>query len=251
MTEYQPFPAFLADFKAQLSRLLHVRSDIDQLSTKRGLPPFLLREILSSNPLATFIPDQYGGRGGYIRESLALTSAAAYESLPLSLGFGINWALFLQPVAKYAQEVVKQGIFDGFLKDRKMGGLMITEPDFGSDALHMRTSYTETGAAYHLKGTKHWAGLTGWADYWVLTARRDTGDGNLARDIDFFVCDVSAPDQNIVVEEYFENLGVYMLPYGRNHLDVKIPQSQRLVPEGSGIRVSGSMPPLLLSNCLV
>jgi hypothetical protein len=80
MTEYQPFPAFLVDFKAQLSQLLHVRSDIDQLSTKRGLPPFLLREILSSNPMSTFIPEQYGGRGGYIRECLALASAAAYES---------------------------------------------------------------------------------------------------------------------------------------------------------------------------
>ena len=132
---------------------------------------------------------------------------------------------------------IKEGIFNGFLKDRKMGGLMITEPDFGSDALHMRTSYTEAEDSFHIKGTKHWAGLTGWADYWVLTARRDTGDGNLARDIDFFVCDVSAPDQNIVVEEYFENLGIYMLPYGRNRLDVKIPANQRLKPEGSGIRM--------------
>ncbi len=237
MTEHKPFNLFLEDFKAQLEQLLHVRSDIDRLSTKRGLPPFLLREILSSNPFATFIPEQFGGRGGFIREGLALASAAAYESLPLSLGFGINWALFLQPVAKYAQEEIKQGIFDGFLRDRKMGGLMITEPDFGSDALHMKTSYTESDGIFNIKGTKHWAGLTGWADYWILTARRDTGDGNLARDIDFFVCDVSAQDQHIVVEEYFENLGIYMLPYGRNRIDVKIPDNQRLVPEGSGIRM--------------
>ncbi|MDX9958072.1 MAG: acyl-CoA dehydrogenase family protein [Clostridia bacterium] len=237
MTEYQPFPEFLADFKANLRQLLHVRSDIDQLSTKRGLPPFLLREILSSNPLAAFIPEQYGGRGGFIREGLELASAASYESLPLSLGFGINWALFLQPVAKYGQEEIKQQLFDGFLKDRKMGGLMITEPDFGSDALHMRTSYTEEDGTFHVRGTKHWAGLTGWADYWVLTARRDNGEGNLARDIDFFVCDVSAPAQNIVVEEYYENLGIYMLPYGRNRIDVRIPAIQKLKPEGSGIRM--------------
>ena len=237
MTKYEPFPQFLANFKAHLKQLLNVRSDINQLSTKRGLPPFLMREILSSNPLSTFIPEQFGGRGGHIRECLALASAASYESLPLSLGFGINWALFLQPLAKYGQDGIKEGIFKSFLKDRKMGGLMITEPDFGSDALHMRTSYTEEDSSFHIKGTKHWAGLTGWADYWVITARRDIGDGNLARDIDFFVCDVSAPDQNIIVEEYFENLGIYMLPYGRNRLDVKIPANQRLKPEGSGIRM--------------
>ncbi|MFH2116287.1 MAG: acyl-CoA dehydrogenase [Spirochaetota bacterium] len=187
--------------------------------------------------MATFIPKQHGGRGGLIREGLELASAASYESLPLSLGFGINWALFLQPVAKYAQEDIKAGLFDSFLKDRKMGGLMITEPDFGSDALNMRSSYTEADGAFHIKGTKHWAGLTGWADYWILTARRDIGDGNLARDIDFIVCDVSAQGQNIVVEEYFEDLGIYMLPYGRNRIDVKIPDNQKLKPEGSGIRM--------------
>ncbi len=38
--------------------------------------------------------------------------AASYESLPLSLTFGINIALFLEPVAKYAQENVKESLFN-------------------------------------------------------------------------------------------------------------------------------------------
>jgi Acyl-CoA dehydrogenases len=62
---------------------------------------------------------------------------------------------------------------------------MITEPDFGSDALKMQTSYTESDNEYHLQGTKHWAGLTGWADFWLLTARRQNSKGELSRDIDF------------------------------------------------------------------
>ncbi|MDX9800247.1 MAG: acyl-CoA dehydrogenase [Spirochaetia bacterium] len=232
-----PFNEFIDDFKKKLNYLFHERSDIDKLSIKRGLPPFLLREIMSGNPLSVFIPSRYGGRGGHIREGLELASAASYESLPLSLGFGINWALFLQPVAKYAEEKIKSGIFNGFLRDRKMGGLMITEPDFGSDALNMKTSYTDEGNFFHLKGIKHWAGLTGWADYWLLTARGKKEDGNLARDIDFFICDASDPDQNIKVEELYENLGIYMLPYGRNIIDVKIPHLQKLKPESSGIKM--------------
>ncbi len=169
---HPPFPQFLEDFRKKLQHLFYIRADIDQLSTKRGLPPFMLREILSESPLATYIPSQHGGRGGHIHEGIALTAAASYESLPLSLGFGINWALFLQPVAKYADDQIKPGIFNGFIKDRKMGGLMITEPDFGSDALHMQSSYSDFADHYHIQGTKHWAGLTGWADYWLLTARK-------------------------------------------------------------------------------
>ncbi len=196
----------------------------------------MLREILSESPLATYIPSQHGGRGGHIHEGIALTAAASYESLPLSLGFGINWALFLQPVAKYADDQIKPGIFNGFIKDRKMGGLMITEPDFGSDALHMQSSYSDFADHYHIQGTKHWAGLTGWADYWLLTARKKTDDGKLLRDIDFFICDVNAPDQNIIVEEFYENLGIYMLPYGRNRVNVKVPKIQKLKPTVPGSR---------------
>jgi alkylation response protein AidB-like acyl-CoA dehydrogenase len=237
-----PFDQFIKKFKDKLKQLFYVRSDIDKLSIKRGLPPFILREIMSGNPLSAYIPKQYGGRGGFIHEGLELASAASYESLPLSLGFGINWALFLQPVAKYAQEIIKPDIFKGFLNDCKMGGLMITEPGFGSDALHMKSSYIEKNSTCHINGIKHWAGLTGWADYWLLTARHQNADGNLARDIDFFVCDVSAPDQNIVVEEFYENLGIYMLPYGRNRIDVKVPSVQKLQPESSGIK-------MMLSGC--
>ncbi len=238
-SQQQPvdFNDFLSQFKDQLQHLFHVRSDIDKLSVKRGVPPFILRDILAAQPMSTFIPQQYGGRGGQIHEGLAVLSAASYESLPLSLGFGINWALFLQPVAKYAQEPVKQPIFDGFLTRQKMGGLMITEPDYGSDALHMQSHYQQQGDYYHLQGLKHWAGLTGWADYWLLTARRKNESGQLGRDVDFFICDTSAENQTIIVEEYFENLGIYLLPYGRNRIDVKIPKLQKLEPYSTGIKM--------------
>ncbi|MCF7948353.1 MAG: acyl-CoA dehydrogenase [Spirochaetaceae bacterium] len=237
MTGTKPFPEFIQEFRDKLDYLFHERSDIDALSVSRGLPPFILREIMATNPLATYIPQKYGGRGGSVKEGLELASAAAYESLPLSLAFGINWALFLQPVAKYAQESIKQGIFSDFLENRKMGGLMITEPGYGSDALHMISSYTQEQSTYHIKGLKHWAGLTGWADYWLLTARRKNEDGNLGRGIDFFISDASDPEQNIVVEEYYKNLGIYMLPYGRNRIDIKVPQSHKLEPESTGLRM--------------
>ena len=231
------FDDFLSQFKDRLTHLLHVRSDIDKLSIRRGIPPFILRDILAARPMSAFIPQQYGGRGGHIHEGLAVLSAASYESLPLSLGFGINWALFLQPVAKYAQEPVKQPIFDDFLHHQKMGGLMITEPGHGSDALHMQSSYQLQGDHYHLQGLKHWAGLTGWADYWLLTARRQNESGQLGRDVDFFICDSTAKDQTIIVEDYFENLGIYLLPYGRNHIDVKIPLQYKLEPRSTGIKM--------------
>nr|WP_319572582.1 acyl-CoA dehydrogenase family protein [uncultured Draconibacterium sp.] len=232
-----PFSEFLENLKEKMKQVFHVRADIDQLSLKRGLPPFVMREIMSANPLSVGIPTQYGGRGGVMKENIGLLAAASYESLALSLTFGINSALFLQPFGKFGQDEVKAPVFNRFLNDKAMGGLMITEPDYGSDALNMQTSYTESESKYHLKGKKHWAGLTGWADFWLLSARQQSKSEKLQRDIDFFLCDVTAPGQNIVVEEFFENLGLYAIPYGRNRIDVQLPQTHKLVPETTGVKM--------------
>jgi len=236
-TEQVPFSQFLETLKEKMKQVFHVRADINELSLRRGLPPFVMREIMSVNPLSVGIPQKYSGRGGIMKENIGLLAAASYESLALSLTFGINSALFLQPFGKFGQEEVKAPVFTRFLNDKAMGGLMITEPDFGSDALNMQTSYSEKNSKYHLKGKKHWAGLTGWADFWLLSARQKSGSDQLMRDIDFFLCDVNAPGQNIVVEEFFENLGLYAIPYGRNRIDVQLPLAHKLVPETTGVKM--------------
>ena len=235
--KHEPIHKFLDKLKQKMKQVYHQRGDVNQYAQQRGLPPFALREIMSTNPLSIGIPKEYGGRGALMHENIALLEAASYESLALSLTFGINSALFLQPVGKYALEETKAPIFERFLKQKNMGGLMITEPGFGSDALNMQTSFSELETAYHLKGKKHWAGLTGWADFWLLTARRVTENGDLLRDIDFFICDVTQENQGIKVEEFYDNLGLYQIPYGRNHIDVKIPKTQKLQPQSTGVKM--------------
>lgn len=232
-----PFPIFLDNLKAKMHHVFRELVNNDPFSSKRGIPPVVLHEIMSLSPLSVIIPKEYGGRGSRIDENLAMTAAASYESLAFSLTLGINSALFLQPVIKYANEDVKGPIFNRFLHERNMGGLMITEPDYGSDALNMQSFFTKNNDKFHVQGTKHWAGLTGFADYWLLTARERHKSGHLKRDIDFFICDVNSPGQQIVVEEFFDNLGLHQIPYGRNRIDVQIPKLQRLEPKTSGINI--------------
>jgi alkylation response protein AidB-like acyl-CoA dehydrogenase len=220
-----------------MKRAFHEDDKIDQFCSTRGVPPAVLKELMSGNSLALCIPKQYGGFGGGVKENIAFISAASYESLALSLTLGINNGLFIQPVVKYGQEKAKPKFFDQFLNNSCMGGLMITEPKFGSDALGMHTSFEEEDGYFHLQGKKHWAGLTGMADFWLLTGRKKSESGDLMRDIDMFICDVNSPRQQIIVEEYFENLGLYQIPYGRNHIDVFIPEEQRLIPHTTGIQM--------------
>lgn len=231
------FEDFISSFRATLKEVFYQRNDIDSFIQERGFPALVLRDIMAANPLSVAIPTEYGGRGGKVRECLGLLEAASYESLPLTLTFGINIALFLEPVSKYAQESVKAGIFERFLKKQNMGGLMITEPDYGSDALNMQTTNEKKGSNYHIKGIKHWQGLTGMADYWVMACRSKKENGELNRDLDLFICDEHDPKQQIEVLELYNNLGLYPIPYGKNKVDIVVPEEYKLVPESTGIKM--------------
>lgn len=231
------YKEYLSSFKKSLKTIFTERNNIEEFITERGFPALVLRDIMAHNPLSVAIPTEYGGRGCQVRECLGVLEAASYESLPLSLTFGINIALFLEPVAKYADDSVKQDIFDRFLTKQNMGGLMITEPDYGSDALNMQTRNVKVGNHYHIKGVKHWQGLTGMADYWLMTCRGVNENGDLARDVDFFICDEQAPGQQILVEEVFKNIGLYPIPYGRNRVDIKVPETYKLIPETTGLKL--------------
>ena len=59
-----PFSEFIDSLKNKMKLVFHTRADVNQLSLKRGLPPFAMREIMSVNPLSVGIPQEYGGRGG-------------------------------------------------------------------------------------------------------------------------------------------------------------------------------------------
>lgn len=236
---HQPvrFSTFKTAYEAKLREICCDQSNIDQLSLRRGIPPQILHDIWNCAPLSVFIPLEHGGRGAHMHECLSILDASAYEWLALSLTIGINGALFLQPVAKFGHETAKNGVFPRFVEKQSLGGLMLTEPDHGSDALRIRTSFIEQDACYRLQGIKHWSGLTGWADFWLIAARQQRKNDALARDIDLFICDTTGPNQEIVVEELYENLGLYMIPYGRNRVNVQVPLNYRLIPNTTGIQM--------------
>lgn len=233
----ESFERFISQFKSRLFDLFHNESNINELSLQRGLPQELWKGIMDLKPLSVAVPEEFQGRGVKVEECLSILSAASYESLPLSLTFGINIALFLEPMAKYGDDAVKGPVFKRFIEEQAMGGLMITEPDYGSDALSMRSSYEATETGYHLKGQKHWQGLTGMADFWIVAARKKLAGGDLARDVEFFMTDNSKADQKIHVEHYFNNLGLYMIPYGLNTIDVNVPENQKLRQHSTGIKM--------------
>jgi len=237
LSEVQNFDVFIRSFKKKLASLFREEYDYNAMSLQRDLPSSFLSQIMDMKPLAVAIPESHGGRGMIVKECLGVLSAASYESLSLSLIFGINIALFLEPFAKYGHVAMQDTVFKAFLENKAMGGLMITEPAYGSDALNMQTFYEEQANSYRIKGQKHWQGLTGAANYWLVAARRKNEQGELVRDIDFFLTDNTHAEQQIEVKQRYNSLGLYAIPYGLNDIDVEVPLAHRLLPESTGLKL--------------
>ena len=228
---------YIRGFQKELRNTLSENPEIETVNHLEGLPRPFLNKIFAPEPLSIFIPIEYGGRGDRPVDCLSLLEATAYESIAVALMIGICGSLFLEPVAKYGQAEAKAHVFQTFLDQNALGGLMITEPDFGTDALSMRTSFCESDHGYSIKGSKHWGGLTGLADFWLVTARQEKERGDLKRDIDLFIAEKSQPDQKIEVEAYYHKLGLFLIPYGRNKIEVVVPKTSKLIPETSGVKL--------------
>ncbi len=232
------FSEFLSSFKKKLAELFEEMNKEESHFTERKFPDGMFEKIMEHVPLSSAIPSEYGGRGAHPKECMSILEAASYESVPLTLIFGINIALFIEPFAKFGQEAIKVPIFKKFLSQQNMGGLMITEPGHGSDALNMKTAYSQDESGrYKIDGTKHWQGLTGLANYWLVAARKKTSSGALSRDVDLFVTDDADPQQHIEVTELYNNNGLYPIPYGKNEIDIVLPGTHKLEPETTGIKM--------------
>lgn len=230
------FEDFIASFKSSLKNIFLEREKNEEELEQRGFSKKVLSEIMAHKPLSVAVPKRFGGRGLKVNECLSLLQSASYESLSLSLIFGINFALFLEPFEKYGNELLKSKIFNRFINHEAMGGLMISEPDFGSDALSMQSSYKKSDSKFHIQGTKHWQGLTGMADYWLVASKEQRGE-NLSRDLDLFVCEMDDPKQKIEVLEFYKNSGLLPIPYGKNSINAVVPEENKLTPESTGLKM--------------
>lgn len=179
--------------------------------------------ILKLKPFEYAIEKEFSLEDLNVKKCLKNLELASYHSLSLTLMFGINIALFLEPLAKYGSEVLKEKVLPTFLAENKTGGLMITEPEFGTDALNMETTFAIEGDKVKIKGIKHWQGLTGQADYW-LVAGKVVEDEIPSKQISFCL----VPQENVTYELY-ETQGLKPIQYGVNCLDTNVPIENLLV----------------------
>ena len=137
------------------------------------------------------VPEEYGGfaAGG---EHDYLGMVVATEELSWG-SLGVGGSLITRPeiltraIVQGGTEEQKQRWLPGIASGELMVGVMVTEPDYGSDVAHIKVTATPTEGGYLLRGVKTWATFAGRANVLMLLARTDSDRTSGHRGLSLFV----------------------------------------------------------------
>jgi (2S)-methylsuccinyl-CoA dehydrogenase len=167
--------------------------------TNADVPEDVISGLAELGGFGLSVPEEYGGYavGG---EHDYLGMVVATEELSWG-SLGIGGSLITRP------EILTRAIVQGGTEDQKqrwlpriatgelMVGVMVTEPDYGSDVANLTVTATpvDGGAGgYRINGVKTWATFAGRADVLMLLARTDPDRGASHRGLSLFVVDKEA-----------------------------------------------------------
>jgi alkylation response protein AidB-like acyl-CoA dehydrogenase len=185
------------------------------------------------------VPAELGGAGSDVLTTALVMEALGYGCHDNGLLFSLNaqmWSVEL-PLVTFGTPAQQRTYLPGLVSGDIIGGHAMTEPDSGSDALHMRTRAERRGGHYLLNGAKQYITNAPVAD--VLLVYAAAADRPGIAGLSAFLVDAATP--GLEITSGFEKMGLRTSPMGEIALtDCLVPAESRLGPEGAGMAIFNS-----------
>jgi (2S)-methylsuccinyl-CoA dehydrogenase len=159
--------------------------------TNADVPEEIISGLAEIGGFGLSVPEEYDGfaSGG---ESDYMGMVIATEELSRG-SLGIGGSLVTRP------EILTRALVAGGTEEQKrtwlpriasgelMAGIMVTEPDFGSDVAGVKVAATRADGGWRINGVKTWATFAGRADVLMLLARTDPDRSQGHRGLSVFI----------------------------------------------------------------
>ena len=199
--------------------------------------PEILYKMGELGLLGLPIPEEYGGAGmDYVSLALAceeLEYVDTFMRVAMSVHVGLNSLALLQ----WGTEDQKQRFLVPQAQGEKLGTFGLTEPNAGSDAASIESTYVQDGDSYVLNGSKMWISLADIADYFLVFASYDRSKKH--NGLTAFVVERGMP--GFTTGTIKGKLGVRAGNTGELAFNnVRIPLENRVGEEGEGFKIAMS-----------
>lgn len=204
---------------------------VGEIDEKGVFPMEVFHKLCSLGFLGSFFPPTYGGGD----TDLPTYGLIVEEICKMDAGFGMSCfassVLFGRNILVQGNEEQKKKYLPPIIRGEKIGCWALTEPQAGSDALSIQTTFEKNGDTYILNGSKTFITNAPIADYFIILTRKRGTTG--VKGGTAFVLERGM--EGLSTGEPFNKMGMRTSPTGEIFLeDVKAYKSQVLGEEDMG-----------------
>ncbi len=197
-------------------------------------PPWIWKRLAQQGYTGIAVPEEYGGSGGDFLMAALVARAIGRANGAISMSFGAHLNLCAHNILRNGTEEQKRKYLPGLTSAELIGGLALTEPNAGSDAMGISTTAREVAGGYVLNGTKVFITNGPIANVLVVYAKTNLAAGS--RGITAFIFDTSTPGYSVARK--LEKLGMHGSPTGELVFeDAFVPYENVLGKVNEGFRV--------------
>jgi (2S)-methylsuccinyl-CoA dehydrogenase len=213
------------------------------------IPEAIIAGMAEIGGFGLSVPEEYGGfaAGG---DSDYLAMCVATEELSWG-SLGAGGALITRPeiltraIVKGGTEEQKHGWLPAIASGERVVGVMVTEPDYGSDVAGVKVTASAVDGGYTINGVKTWCTFAGRADTLMVLARTDPDRTLGHRGLSVFVVDKpSAPGHHFAFDDgrggTMEGRAIDTLGYRGMH-SYEVAFDDWFVPAGNLIGLDGGL----------
>jgi isovaleryl-CoA dehydrogenase len=182
--------------------------------------------------LGITVSEEEGGAGmGAVSATIAMEEMGAVDA-STTLSYLAHSILCVNQIAKNGTPDQKKQFLPKLISGEWIGGMGMSEPDAGSDALGMKTKAIRQGQHYLLNGSKSWITNGPIGDVFYCYAR--TGEDRT--DISTFLVQRGTP--GFSTGKKFSKMGMRASPTGELvFANCSLPETQRVGQEGKSIKM--------------
>lgn len=199
------------------------------------IDPVIVKMISELGYMGAYIPEAYSGADLDFLSYIIIIEEVSKACASTGILISAHTSLCCHPILQFGTEKQKQEFLPPLATGTKIGCFLLTEPDSGSDAANIRTTYAETEEGYVLNGNKIFVTNGGYLGTGIVFATRDRQLGY--KGISAFVVDLDTP--GVVVMKNEEKLGIrgsYTTAFGLD--DVVVPKKNLLGKADEGFKIA-------------
>ena len=218
------------DFVTKEVRPLAMRID-----EEHRIPEELLAKYAEMGFFGSYVPEAYGGAGLDILSYAIVVEEVSKACASSGVVISAHTSLGCDPILHFGTEAQKKKWLPPMARGEKMGAILLTEPEAGSDVANIQTTYRRDGDDFVIDGNKVFITNGGYLGTGIVFASRDRSLKH--KGLSAFIVDLASPGVTALRNE--NKLGIrgsYTTAFALEGL--RVPADALLGEEGRGFKIA-------------